>query len=276
MMPWKVHPSKDDLEKLRSSPIDLQQSRVLEGLSEDALSHIETLDGQSSNISTSTSLERLQAIRMRVPWRWDGQFRTMSFPHVSRVGGTRPYRCSNGDCANRLKLVTSLSALKKHLDTHIPRGMRPYVCEVCPSNAGRENFLYPKDLERHFIKVHQVEELALKAHLKSAKCIVCEETFSRPDGLERHNKLFDGNCIGHKRSRRKSAPVKNMLANSQLSPALTGDSSVLSDLTGTSAFTGLGRPMTSSATSASAQRFELGDCFNIDPTLREYQPSPFQ
>lgn len=276
MMPWKVHPSKEDTEKLRKSPVDLQQRQVLQGLSEDALSHIEMLDAQSNTSTTSTSLEKLHSVKHRVPWRWDGQYQAMSFLDISKVGGPNPYRCRNGDCATEVVLFANPAALRKHLRAHIPKGMRPYVCEGCPPGRVRKDFNYPKDLERHFIKVHQIEELEVKAHLKPTKCVVCGESFSRPDGLKRHTKTFNGSCIGSKRLRRKSAPAKNMLADQSFSPALTAESSVLSDLTGTSAFTADGRPMTSSATSASAQDFELEDNFNIDPMLYQYQPSPFQ
>ena len=296
-MPWKVHPSMEDMNKLRESPLDHQQRRILQSLCEDALTHIETTDGRSRAGSTTTSLQRLRDLAAR--WRWDDRYRALSYPHVSKGQGRMPWRCLNGECDTRLKVFTCESALKKHLDTHIPEGMRPFVCEEGACNSTRKEFLYPKDLERHFIKVHGIGQM--KSHLESVECNLCDEPFARPDGLQRHTKRFKGKCADRARSRRKSAPATSIRASHTVplapaeqqpgfnldrvpvSPISAATSSVSSSHTRYSVFTDPRRPTNSSATSAAAQVFEPEDYFNLDSSLyqfpadamSQYQFSPF-
>jgi hypothetical protein len=272
MMPWGVHPSTADMNGFGSSPVDQEQRRALQMLSEDTLSYIETTSDGGSSAGSNTSFATLYTLGVQW-WRDDHSRTFVHFPEIAQVSGSNPYRCFHGKCSTKLKVFTCPSALRKHLAFHIPKGLRQFVCLECPTEPVRRDFVLPKDLRRHFYEKHNdllsdfVKE-QLKPHLESAKCDVCKTVFSRRGGLKRHQDKFGGSCGGPKQSRRKSAPAAGSssgrpplatLVDQPMSQALgshrrltsTGSSSMISDPSRPSPQSSQRRQTTSTATGMS-------------------------
>ena len=251
MMPWGVHLSTSDMNSLGSSPVNQEQRRALQVLSEDTLSFISTTSNGRSSAGSDASFATLYTLGVQW-WRDDHSRTLVDFPDIVQVSGGNPYRCLHGKCSTKLKVFTCPSALRKHLAFHIPKGLRPFVCLECPIEPVRRDFVLPKDLLRHFLEKHkkllsgvfgdQTLEQS-KAHLESARCDTCGKVFSRKGGLKRHQDRFAGNCDEPKQSRRKSAPAvasssgrppqvnqpMSQVVGSHRFPTSTGSSSIISE-----------------------------------------------
>ena len=246
-MPWRYHPSAADMQSPDDPAVDQEQRRVLQGLNEDPLSYIETTSDGRSSAASNVSFQRLFNTGLQW-WRDDNWLSTVDFPDITEVSGTNPCRCLNGECSEKVVVFTCRSALQKHLFKHIPSGMRPFVCLECPVEPTRMEFTYAKDLERHFLKIHNVGER--KTHLEPTKCDVCGRDFSRKDGLKRHQDKFGSSCVDAKRARRKSAPATNIsmgrqdlsISVDQLATAVDSSHHISASTASSSRVSGASRP----------------------------------
>lgn len=295
MMSWKEDFRAQDLKGLDSSPIDQEQPHALQTGSESRLSQLDTTtttDAPSTagTYVTSQWLQRLE--RFREHWCQDDDsqkyLRTLEITRRDRRD--EPYLCENEPkCSAEPKAFAVLWEARKHLQVHIPKGCRPFVCLDCTDCTDRMDFLYPKDLARHLAAAHGISELVDgKPHLERAECMVCDKNFSRRDGLKRHQIKFAGDCVARKRPRRRSAPPANIVVpnppslaqgSKQSMPHLGGNLHLRAFVIGSSVATYPTRPSSSfgqmqstvsSAADSSVHDFETDHRMNIDPVLRHF------
>ena len=171
--PWKNYADREDAQP---------QNFAFQYISGSDLSRI---DGTFDTLS-SVSDERCPEALRDFPRDWWRHDRPQFIINISNMirHGKAPYYCLHDGCTERWKRFNNPSDLRKHVESHLPPGSRPWVCLACEQTAERCRFRYAKDLKRHFNGPHGMGV--------RSRCDDCEASFIRSDGLTKHRKVCQG------------------------------------------------------------------------------------